>query len=223
MSDKKVILIGSAAVGLVLAVAMMIFSYDICRLAERIIADSSSIKISDKKITDVSKIEMKKLLDAISALEKRLDKFTPAEHYLIINSADNVFTMKKGKKVERKGLCSTGSYVMLKSHGDREWIFKTPRGLYRILAKKESPVWSMPDWAFIEEGKPVPPPGAPERYEQGVLGDYALSLGNGYMIHGTLYQRFLGLPVSHGCIRLGDDDLEYVYQNMRIGSKVYLY
>jgi len=43
------------------------------------------------------------------------------------------------------------------------------------------------------------------------------------MVHGTLYQRFLGRPVTHGCVRLGDDDLEAVYRNLEIGGKVFLY
>ena len=40
------------------------------------------------------------------------------------------------------------------------------------------------------------------------LGDYALALGDGYLIHGTIYKRFLGMPVTHGCVRLNDEDLE---------------
>jgi L,D-transpeptidase YbiS len=43
------------------------------------------------------------------------------------------------------------------------------------------------------------------------------------MIHGTLYQRLLGLPVTHGCIRLGDDDLEAVYKILTPGSKVFIF
>jgi len=56
-----------------------------------------------------------------------------------------------------------------------------------------------------------------------VLGDYALSLGDGYLIHGTLYQRLLGMPVTHGCIRLNDDDLKEVFNALSVGSKVYIY
>jgi L,D-transpeptidase YbiS len=103
------------------------------------------------------------------------------------------------------------------------WIFKTPRGEFRIRGKTTFPVWKKPDWAFIEEGLPVPSPDHPSRYEYGSLGDYALSLGYGYLVHGTLYQRFLGMPVTHGCIRLGDTDLKAVYNNLEIGSKVYIF
>jgi lipoprotein-anchoring transpeptidase ErfK/SrfK len=43
------------------------------------------------------------------------------------------------------------------------------------------------------------------------------------MIHGTLYKRFLGMPVTHGCIRIGDDDLEAIFNALPVGSKVYIY
>lgn len=92
-----------------------------------------------------------------------------------------------------------------------------------VLSKTENPVWSKPDWAFIEEGLPVPKAGDPSRYERGVLGKYKLSMADGYLLHGTLYQRFLGMPVTHGCIRLGDEDLDVVYHTLQVGSFVYVY
>jgi L,D-transpeptidase YbiS len=112
---------------------------------------------------------------------------------------------------------------LLEGNDGKKWFFKTPKGQFRILNKVKDPVWIKPDWAFVEDGLPIPPRNHPDRYEYGTLGDYALSLGQGYLIHGTLYQRFLGLPVTHGCIRLGDKDLETVYKNLDIGSRVYIY
>ena len=112
---------------------------------------------------------------------------------------------------------------MLDAGEGQKWIFKTPKGELRILGKIVNPVWIKPDWAFIEESLPVPSRNDPDRYERGSLGDYALKLGDGYMIHGTLYQRFLGLPVTHGCVRMGDEDLKIVYNNLEIGSKVYIF
>ena len=102
-------------------------------------------------------------------------------------------------------------------------MFNTPKGEFRIQGKTTSPVWKKPDWAFVEEGLPVPPANHYSRFEYGVLGDYALGLGQGYLIHGTLYQRFLGLPVTHGCIRLNDENLALVYRSLQVGSKVYIY
>jgi len=63
--------------------------------------------------------------------------------------------------------------------------------------------------AFIEEGEPIPTDPR-ERFESGVLGEYGLYFGDGFLIHGTLYERLLGRNVTHGCIRLGRGDLRVV-------------
>lgn len=169
------------------------------------------------------KQELALLTNNLAELRRKNTRLTPFNPYLIVDTADNKFFLFSKRKLIREGMCSTGSYTMLKTEDNREWIFKTPRGMFRIQGKIPSPVWRMPDWAFIEEGRPVPPPDSPERYEPGVLGDYALALGGGYLIHGTLYQRYLGMPVTHGCVRLGDEDLESIYRNLEIGSRVYIY
>jgi hypothetical protein len=160
----------------------------------------------------------------IVRLERKLASFIPTQTYIVINTTDNRFTLYRNRKLIREGFVSSGSYTLLKTaEGDKEWIFRTPRGRFTIQGKTTHPVWRKPDWAFVEEGLPIPGPADPSRFEYGVLGDYALSLGDGYLIHGTLYQRLLGMPVTHGCIRLNDDDLEAVFNALSVGSKVYIY
>ncbi|MFZ2287990.1 MAG: L,D-transpeptidase [Bacteroidales bacterium] len=160
----------------------------------------------------------------ITRLERRLASFIPTQTYLVVNTVDNRFSLYRNRKLMREGYCSSGSYTLLKTEdGEKEWIFKTPRGRFTIQGKITHPVWRKPDWAFVEEGLPIPGPSDASRYEYGVLGDYAMSLGDGYLIHGTLYKRLLGMPVTHGCIRLNDDDLEAVFNALSVGSKVYIY
>jgi L,D-transpeptidase ErfK/SrfK len=158
----------------------------------------------------------------MAGIQKKMSVYLPKGPYLIINTSANKFRLMEEDKVLREGMCSTGSYTVLQS-AKKQWVFKTPRGMFKILNKVQDPVWKKPDWAFIEEGLPVPSANHPSRYEYGVLGDYSMILGDGYMIHGTLYKRFLGMPVTHGCVRMGDDDLEAVFKTMQIGSKVYIY
>jgi len=55
------------------------------------------------------------------------------------------------------------------------------------------------------------------------MGDYAMGFGNGYYIHGTLYRRLLGQSVTHGCVRLGDQELEQVYNTAPIGTPIFIY
>jgi lipoprotein-anchoring transpeptidase ErfK/SrfK len=151
-----------------------------------------------------------------------VDKLTPGNVYLVINTTENHFSLYKNRKIILEGICSTGSLVSLEGE-NKKWVFKTPRGDHKVLGKLTKPVWRKPDWAFVEEGLPIPSANHPSRYEKGTLGDYALAIGNGYLIHGTLYQRFLGLPVTHGCIRMGDKDLKQVYETLQVGSKVFIY
>ena len=173
---------------------------------------------------DASQKEYRQLERKVKELKRKYDALTPRNRYLIINTSENYFTLKSGKKILHEGICSTGSYTLLQTHdGGEQWIFKTPRGMFRVNNIIRKPTWHRPDWAFVEEGLPIPPKHSAKRYEFGVLGEYGFDIGHGYLIHGTLYQRFLGLPVTHGCIRLGDEDLEIVKNNMFIGSRVYIY
>jgi lipoprotein-anchoring transpeptidase ErfK/SrfK len=159
----------------------------------------------------------------IQRLSRKYNAYTSGQSYIVINTTDNRFFLYRNKKLVREGFCSSGSYTMLQTEGNKKWIFKTPKGKYWIHGKTTNPVWKKPDWAFVEEGLPIPPKDDFSRYEYGVLGDYALAIGDGYLIHGTIYKRFLGMPVTHGCVRLNDEDLEVIYNTLNIGSKVYIF
>lgn len=160
----------------------------------------------------------------VQRLSRKFNAYTPGQSYLVINTTDNRFLLYRNKKLLREGYCSSGSYTKLtNAEGSRQWIFKTPKGKFWIQQKITKPLWIRPDWSFVEEGLPIPPPDDESRFEFGVLGDYAMSLGDGYLIHGTIYKRFLGMPVTHGCVRLNDEDLEAIYNTLNIGSKVYIF
>jgi lipoprotein-anchoring transpeptidase ErfK/SrfK len=160
----------------------------------------------------------------IQRLSRKYSAFTSGQSYIVINTTDNRFFLYRNKKLIREGFCSTGKLTMLiVEKGNKVWVFKTPKGKRWIHGKITNPSWTRPDWSFIEEGLPVPAHDDPSRYESGVLGDYALSMGDSYLIHGTIYKRFLGMPVTHGCVRLNDEDLEVVYNTLNIGSKVYIF
>lgn len=168
--------------------------------------------------------EIKSLKSDINKIDKKLAAFIPTSFYLIINSTTNRFYLYNGSKLVKTDRCSTGSYIKLKNENKKkEWIFKTPKGVFTIKNKVKEPIWTKPDWAFEEEGLPIPSAHHESRYEYGVLGDYALHLGDGYMIHGTIYQRLLGMPVTHGCIRLDDKNLELIFNSLKKGSKVYIF
>jgi len=69
----------------------------------------------------------------------------------------------------------------------------------------------------------MPPIGTNNRQIPGELGRFRLDLGDGYLLHGTPHQNSIGLATTHGCVRLRDEDIAWLYENIPIGTRVYLY
>jgi len=69
----------------------------------------------------------------------------------------------------------------------------------------------------------VPPYGTTARRYMGVLGTRRLELGDGYGIHGTDHPESIGRSVSHGCVRMRNEDIERLYPMVGIGTPVYIY
>jgi L,D-transpeptidase ErfK/SrfK len=136
-------------------------------------------------------------------------------------STNQAYLFRDGVLV-RKSNAATGSDKILRK-GRKLWWFRTPRGKHEVLRKIKDPVWRKPDWAFIEEGKPIPPPDSPLREERGTMGKYALDLGERVMIHGTNDPKSIGRRVSHGCIRLPNDMMKLLYKEVPIGTEVHIF
>ncbi len=168
---------------------------------------------------DVAKTEKN-----VQQLEKKMNGLLPRGPYIVIDTAQNRLFLKNGSQVVREAVVSCGSGVVLEEPGGkkRSWIFDTPRGEFSVKSKITNPYWVKPDWAFIEEGETIPK-GMEDRIEAGTLGDYALGFGQGFFIHGTLYTRLLGRNVTHGCVRVGDEDLKAIFKAVPVGAKIYIY
>jgi hypothetical protein len=69
----------------------------------------------------------------------------------------------------------------------------------------------------------VPPVGTENRKVNGTLGKYKLAIGEGFLLHGTPLKNSIGLAATHGCVRLRDEDIEWLYENIPVGTKVYIY
>ena len=154
---------------------------------------------------------------------KDIEKVHPRGVYMVVDTYRNRLNLYEDGKLLRSAVCSTGTGRVLRDpRNGRQWIFDTPLGERVVENKRQHPVWAKPDWAFIEDGY-LPPKDPNERFDAYSLGDYALYIGDGFIIHGTLFKSLLGRRVTHGCIRLGDEDLEFVYHHAPIGTRVYLY
>lgn len=69
----------------------------------------------------------------------------------------------------------------------------------------------------------IPPFGTNQRKYKGVLGTHRLNIGDGYALHGTNRPETVGRSVSHGCVRLRNEDIAKLYEIVPIGTPVFIY
>jgi L,D-transpeptidase ErfK/SrfK len=106
------------------------------------------------------------------------------------------------------------------SIGRMDW--ETPLGNTSVVAMARDPAWYPPQSVRDEhaaDGDPLPrvvPPG-PEN----PLGTRAIRLGlPGYLIHGTNRPAGVGMRVSHGCIRMLPEDIEFLFEHVGVKTPV---
>lgn len=99
---------------------------------------------------------------------------------------------------------------------------ETPRNwVTKIERKKEGPTWTpTPNTRkeYAREGRYLPafvPAGV-----DNPMGLYAIYIGKLYAIHGTNANFGIGLRVSQGCIRLRNDDIEWLFNRVKEGERV---
>jgi L,D-transpeptidase ErfK/SrfK len=106
------------------------------------------------------------------------------------------------------------------SIGRMDWT--TPIGLTRITAKEKNPNWYPPESVRAEhlaDGDPLPrvvPPGP-----KNPLGAYKMRLAiPGYLIHGTNRPEGVGMRVTHGCVRMFPEDIEFLFGEVSVNTPV---
>jgi lipoprotein-anchoring transpeptidase ErfK/SrfK len=117
-----------------------------------------------------------------------------------------------------------GIWSSLSGSGSRRRVLRVEKNTV-VEVRPDGTRRELPPGEMIRAGNAVviPPSSVPQRHFEKVLGHYRLNIGNGYALHGTLETRQLGRAVSHGCVRLGDADMEKLFNQARVGDEVIIY
>jgi L,D-transpeptidase ErfK/SrfK len=111
-------------------------------------------------------------------------------------------------------------YTYPMSIGRMDW--ETPLGNTTITAMAKNPAWYPPQSVRDEhaaDGDPLPRVVRPG--PENPLGTRALRLGlPGYLIHGTNRPAGVGMRVSHGCVRMFPEDIEFLFDKVRVSTTV---
>lgn len=159
------------------------------------------------------------LLHGVAILPAQTVTETDAVH-LVVSVSERSLTVHRGDAVLHTFSVGVGTGSRLGSRAGASWSFDTPIGAFEVGRKKKDPLWYAPDWHYVERGLPIPPAYSDERYQRGVLGDYALYLSDEIAIHGTDDARSVGRASSHGCLRMHNADIAVVYPLVEIGTRV---
>ena len=125
---------------------------------------------------------------------------------IVIRRGQNKLFLYDGMKLRRTFGVATG-----------QSRYPTPLGQYEVVVKWRNPWWYPPasDWA--EDAQPIPPgPGNP-------LGTRWMGISSPAVgIHGTPDPASIGYSVSHGCIRMRIPEVEWLFNQVDVGTPVYI-
>lgn len=106
-------------------------------------------------------------------------------------------------------LTESGRFIKWYPVGIGEESYKTPAGEYTIQNKMVDPTWYRPGGGVLRAGHP-----------DNALGSRWLGIGGSLGIHGTNEPETIGYPMSAGCIRMHNHDVEELFKILFQGARV---
>ncbi|MCU0619627.1 MAG: L,D-transpeptidase [Gemmatimonadaceae bacterium] len=157
----------------------------------------------------------------VSLADNRLHVVQGDEALFSTGPPDWHYVEKAGKR--RLGLLRMRPGQVLRTAGGT--ITTRGRDVVRVLADGSTVPLQASDGREIVVGDKllIPPGGYNQRRYPEVLGTHRLNLGDGYALHGTNAPSSIGRSVSHGCVRLRNEDIETLYRMIPVGTRVYIY
>jgi lipoprotein-anchoring transpeptidase ErfK/SrfK len=118
---------------------------------------------------------------------------------IVIDKSQNTLTLQTDQEIIKEYPVATGAGNI------------TPSGEFTIASKLKDPVWFRKGTVILPEN-PL-----------NALGTRWLGLTKPqYGIHGTIQPALIGQQVSHGCVRMLNQDVEELYDIVPIGTEVFI-
>jgi lipoprotein-anchoring transpeptidase ErfK/SrfK len=181
-----------------------------------VVASKAGRKLRDNKLTDELGLAVRNggagdtVVAAVREIKPKVRTKEVASRY------PSYLTLDRGSYTLRlwKDLDLAETYTVAVGQEGLE----TPEGLYEIQAMEENPTWHVPesDWAGSLAGQTIPPgPSNPIKARW-------LAIFEGAGIHGTEEVESLGSAASHGCVRMAIPDVEELYDQVEVGTPIFI-
>ncbi len=203
---------------------------NIFRLQEGNIIGFNSVFIADKNLTlieiakrlDLGYDELKIANPHIDPFDVQKEEavFIPRRRLLPVQNFQfgTIYINLSEKRLYYPVIIEGDPYVITFPVGIGKDNTKSPIGKFKITQKKENPEWVVPK--SIREEDPTLPPVVPPGPDN-PLGVRAMRLGHTeYLLHGTSKKFGIGMEVSHGCIRMYNQDVVRLFEIVDKGTPV---
>lgn len=178
---------------------------------------AAKLGVSRQHLNRMNNLDTKSLLRVGKKLRYNNRKIIPMRMHegIVVNIPDRTLYFFQRGKLVRSLPVALGTVTK-----NEKYVWQTPTGKFKIIAKQENPTWYVPlsiQAEMEDEGKEVitsVPPGP-----DNPLGKYAIKTSiPGILIHSTTKPWSIYSFASHGCIRVYPVQMEELFKEVKVNT-----
>jgi hypothetical protein len=158
---------------------------------------------------------------AVLRRDLRIRSYETRKRHLAISMQDSTLELRQGSATLRRVHIAIGPDSTIRAGDGRVWRLVRPLGERHIADLLESPEYTIPEWVYIAQGRPVPP--EPQRRMPGALGAYVIQLDDGTEIYSRPASGPFAQGVKPGSFVARAGDLEVIFAAVGEDTPVYIY
>ena len=158
---------------------------------------------------------------AILQRDIRIRALQQKKVHLAVVLEDSVLELRHGRATLRRAKMQIGPDAIVKAPDGRTWRLVRPVGERRVAELQRSPVYTVPEWVYVQKGQPIPPES--ERRVEGGLGAYVIRLDDGTEIHTEPRVGPLQGQVKPASFQVRARDMGAIFDAMKEETPVYIY
>jgi hypothetical protein len=151
---------------------------------------------------------------AILQRDIRIRALQQKKVHLAVSLEDSVLELRRAQM-------QVGPDATVKAPDGRTWRLVRPVGERRVVELQRSPVYTIPEWVYVQQGQPIPPEA--ERRVEGGLGAYVIRLDDGTEIHTEPQVGPLKGQIKPASFQVRARDMGAIFDAVREEMPVYIY
>ena len=158
---------------------------------------------------------------AILQRDIRIRALSQKKVHLAVVLEDSTLQLRHGRATLRRVKMQIGPDANVKSPDGRTWRLVRPVGERRVADLQRSPVYTVPEWVYVQQGQPIPPEA--ERRVAGGIGSYLILLDDGTEIHTEPQVGPLKGQVKPASFQVRARDMGAIFDALKEETPVYIY